>query len=1273
MANPAADYPEQLHDPTDISAKASAALGSTPKKHSEVHGKIEQEILEVQKKLGIGESNASDATEDQVLTINADGSTEWRDPAGAGGGTPGGSDTQVQFNDSGAFAGDSGLTYNKTTDSLKVGGGTGNGSTLEVNGTTDTLYLSMQGVQTIDNNRNATLNSINVDGVAEIDSSGNISGANLSGTNTGDQTLSGLGGALDTSGLYTPRRRPRPPHIVKMIQSFDQTGHSWFSGGATVSSNPADTDSEVGVHASIFTGTTGTSTYSKYNFGTFNATDRNLVALVRVEDMTAISGIVLRIGSGTNVTSNYYDLQVSAGNVSSSILNTGEWVPVTFSWAKSVAVGSPDRSALKSLQFRVPAFNSKSTTVRFKSIGISEQRGPYCLISFDDNQVSANLALPYMNKYGFSGTMYSIAERIDTPDYQTMEDVLSMQNDFNWEIACHSYTAAAHDSPNGMEDLTLPQLDTELRNLKKWALENNISGSDHFVWPKGRFRPDMIPVAERYFVSAGMVSHYINQTLPTFTPMRMARRGVTSTTTLANIQTEIDTAIANDTSIEFIFHKIVSSGATGETEYNASDFGAAIDYIASSGIEVRTISEVVYGYCDADGTKLDSIEFGADVTDATNVTAAGAVMTTGAQNVGGAKTFTEDVVVTESSTNVSNYSLSLENSSATATSPAGVNFRNSAGLINTARITANPGSAYADSSLKVEVADSSKALQTRMLIDVAGRITIGATLPTHALTFPSTATGIALYNTSDQTTNYERLLLSWSSNQGVLRTQLGGTGTGRDLIVGTQSTDLLVRYAQSASGSYEFIRNLSIAGAILARMAGSMTQSSGTTTVLSLSPTINQTDTAGYTTLLINPTETAIGSGSKLLIDARVGGTSKFSVDNTGAVTISDATANTITGFDSSKKLMSLNVATYPSLTELACLKGVTSAIQTQFTGKISTTQKGAANGVAELDAGGLVPSSQLPSYVDDVLEYANFAALPVFGETGKIYITIDDNKTYRWSGSLYVEISASLALGETSSTAYRGDRGKIAYDHSQDVTTNPHAVTKTQVGLSNVTNDAQIPLSYLDTDGVLAANSDVKVASQKAVNTKIYAKTAVIKPTSGDWYSMGGQSAASAPGLTSAGQIRFHPLWLDIGTITEIAVSTTVAAVSTWRLGLYEADPATGLPDGMVPFWDAGTVNMNNTAGLQSIVASKVVTKAGLYWGAVLVDAYTAQPTTHNVVYSSNSGVGILGLPQDMSSFGRYRVGRSYGSTVATGSLPTAPTSSMSWNGLTPRIAVKY
>ena len=112
----------------------------------------------------------------------------------------------------------------------------------------------------------------------------------------------------------------------------------------------------------------------------------------------------------------------------------------------------------------------------------------------------------------------------------------------------------------------------------------------------------------------------------------------------------------------------------------------------------------------------------------------------------------------------------------------------------------------------------------------------------------------------------------------------------------------------------------------------------------------------------------------------------------------------------------------------------------------IPLSQKGVANGVAELDATGHIPSSQLPSYVDDVLEFATTTNFPTTGETGKIYIALNTNLTYRWSGSGYVEISPSLALGETSSTAYRGDRGKIAYDHSQ-ATGNPHNTTFAQLG----------------------------------------------------------------------------------------------------------------------------------------------------------------------------------------------------------------------------------
>lgn len=140
----------------------------------------------------------------------------------------------------------------------------------------------------------------------------------------------------------------------------------------------------------------------------------------------------------------------------------------------------------------------------------------------------------------------------------------------------------------------------------------------------------------------------------------------------------------------------------------------------------------------------------------------------------------------------------------------------------------------------------------------------------------------------------------------------------------------------------------------------------------------------------------------------------------------------------------------------------------------IPADQKGAPGGLAELDESGHVPASQLPSYVDDVVDYPNRESFPQTGEDGKIYVAEDTNITYRWSGSAYVPIGSDLALGETSSTAYRGDRGKTAYDHSQIKSGNPHGTKAADIG-------------YVDNEGLGSANLQdaMDAAAQKAVDAQ--------------------------------------------------------------------------------------------------------------------------------------------------------------------------------------------
>lgn len=162
--------------------------------------------------------------------------------------------------------------------------------------------------------------------------------------------------------------------------------------------------------------------------------------------------------------------------------------------------------------------------------------------------------------------------------------------------------------------------------------------------------------------------------------------------------------------------------------------------------------------------------------------------------------------------------------------------------------------------------------------------------------------------------------------------------------------------------------------------------------------------------------------------------------------------------------------------------------------GAIPASAKGAASGVAELDSTGKVPVSQLPSYVDDVVNSyvvegaealssgwlsASDGGEAMAPDANKIYVVLSEgqyqNLTFRWSGSMYVEISPSLALGETASTAYPGDKGKTAYDHSQIMNGNPHGVTPEMIHAAPESHVSAIAsFSQL---GHIKASSDFSVA----------------------------------------------------------------------------------------------------------------------------------------------------------------------------------------------------
>ena len=290
----------------------------------------------------------------------------------------------------------------------------------------------------------------------------------------------------------------------------------------------------------------------------------------------------------------------------------------------------------------------------------------------------------------------------------------------------------------------------------------------------------------------------------------------------------------------------------------------------------------------------------------------------------------------------------------------------------------------------------------------------------------------------------------------------------------------------------------------------------------------------------------AIYTGSSGMLQA---GTLPIAAGGTGANNAQNALAN-LGGVPTTRKINNKALSDDISLTATDV-------------GAIPVSLKGVAYGVAELDETGKVPSSQLPSYVDDVLEYTSMSAFPATGETGKIYVALDTNKTYRWSGSSYVEISPSIALGETASTAYRGDRGKIAYDHSQ-TTGNPHGTTPADIGAVPTTR--KINGKSLTADVSLSA-TDVGAAAASHTHTKSQISdfpASMIPTAHASTHKTGGSDALTPADIGAATSGHTHSDYMPKsgGTFTGIATAqgnTSYTTPQIRNIVLSTSDPSGG------------------------------------------------------------------------------------------------------------------
>jgi hypothetical protein len=423
----------------------------------------------------------------------------------------------------------------------------------------------------------------------------------------------------------------------------------------------------------------------------------------------------------------------------------------------------------------------------------------------------------------------------------------------------------------------------------------------------------------------------------------------------------------------------------------------------------------------------------------------------------------------------------------------------------------------------------------------------------------------------------------------------------------------------------------------------------------SLTATANQTLfsgltctlTSGYFDVFINGVKVNSASFSNTtnsitFVDGLAAG-DIVDVVNYGIFTTSVTTANGFTGSVA-------NATTTPAITLSTSVNGiikgsggslVAAVAGTDFQAPLGFTaensaNKGAVNGYASLDAGGKVPSTQLPSYVDDVLEFANLAGFPGTGETGKIYVTIDTNKTYRWTGSVYVEISASPgstdAVTEGSTNLYftnarartsisltvTGSSGASSYNNSTGVLNVP---TYTLAGLGGEpTITAGTTAQYYRGDKTFQTLNTTAVAEgTNLYYTDTRARAAISMSNNG---TFGGATYNNATGVinvpnyTLAG-LGGQPLATNLTSLSGLSYAST-SFVKMTAAGTFALDTNTY-------YLASNPSGYTSNVGTVTSVAALTIGTTGTDVTSTVASGTTAPVITLNIPDASASARGLV------------------------------------------------
>jgi peptidoglycan/xylan/chitin deacetylase (PgdA/CDA1 family) len=417
-----------------------------------------------------------------------------------------------------------------------------------------------------------------------------------------------LAGKLDETeaiSTYLPQGGLPPiqqvsPTSQETIVSILDAG-SGFSASNAASSNVNDTGDFVTGTQSAWAQTKGDGTETLIqNLGVpaADATDKFIKIRFKGNNLTGYNSIKFRAGNGAF--SSYWEWTLALTGTSSTV-DENSWQVDTLNWQTATKVGNPTRSGLTAWAIVIKDNNTGvQNVIHLDGISLVDDGGATwpvapITITFDDSYDGVyKYARPAMDKYGFRGVVYPIWGSIGTAGRMTAAQIVALRDISGWDIGSHASTTAVHDSVNSFRDFTPAQLDTEFAAAKAAAYALGIRTSDHLAYPQSKYNDAVVLEVRKYFASARTTFSQNLETIPPANVMWLRSKTVHwDTDTVPVMKALIDAAQVNRTWLILDWHQLVTAAPGPVFEYLSSNFALVMDYIASLGIPVRTIGEVL--------------------------------------------------------------------------------------------------------------------------------------------------------------------------------------------------------------------------------------------------------------------------------------------------------------------------------------------------------------------------------------------------------------------------------------------------------------------------------------------------------------------------------------------------------------------------------------------------------------------------------------------------------------------------------------------------------